>query len=48
MHLSIQIKQAFTEYFETFRTGELSNTASLIDITDYYNIFPIITSEKKK
>ena len=45
--ISVQIKQAFAEYFETLQTGDLSNSASLIDITDYYNIYPIITTEKK-
>jgi hypothetical protein len=45
--ISVQIKQAFTEYFEALQTGDLSNSASLIDITDYYNIYPIITTEKK-
>ena len=41
----IQIKDSFTEYFETFQQGIISNNASLIDITDYHNIFPFITSE---
>ena len=43
--ISIQIKDSFTEYFETFQQGIISNNASLIDITDYHNIFPFITSE---
>ena len=43
----IQISQVFSEYFETFQAATLKEKASLIDITDYYNIFPIITSDKK-
>ena len=48
--ISIQIKQAFNEYFDILQTEDLGNVASLIDIIDYYNIFnifPNITSEKK-
>ena len=43
----IQIKQVFTEYFETFRIGTLNEAASIIDVIDYYNLFPLITTDKK-
>ena len=43
----IQIKLLFSQYFETFTSTTLNSHASLIDITDYHNIFPIITSDKK-
>jgi len=43
----IQIKFLFSQKFESFTSSTLNNHASLIDVTDYYNIFPIITSDKK-
>ena len=43
----IQIKLLFSQYFETFTSSILNSHASLIDITDYHSIFPIITSDKK-
>ena len=43
----IQIKLLFSQYFESFTSSTLNSHASLIDITDYHNIFPIITSDKK-
>ena len=42
-----QIKLLFSQYFESFTSSTLNTHASLIDITDYHNIFPIITSDKK-
>ena len=43
----IQIKLLFSQKFESFISSTLNNYTSLIDITDYFNIFPIITSDKK-
>ena len=43
----IQVKLLFSQVFETLFSSDLNNYASLIDITDYHNIFPIITSDKK-
>ena len=43
----IQIKKVFLEYFDSFEEHMLNEAASLIDISDYYNIFPIITTDKK-
>ena len=43
----IQIKLLFSQYFESFNSSTLNSHASFIDITDYHNIFPIITSDKK-
>ena len=43
----IQIKLLFSQYFESFNSSTLNSHASFIDITDYDNIFPIITSDKK-
>jgi len=45
--IMIQIKFLFSQKFESFKISILNNHASLIDITDYHNIFPIITSDKK-
>ena len=45
--LLIQIKISFSQYFESFNISTLNSNASLIDITDYDNIFPIITLDKK-
>ena len=46
LFLLIQIKILFSKYFDTINTATLNNQASFIDITDYHNIFPIITSDK--
>ena len=43
----IQIKLLFSQYFDSFTSSILNSHASFIDITDYHNIFPIITSNKK-
>ena len=43
----IQIKSIISEYFDYFETHSLNEAASLIDITDYYNLYPIITTDKK-
>ena len=43
----IQIKLLFSQYLESFTSSTLNSHASLIDVTDYHNIFPIITSDKK-
>ena len=43
----IKIKQAFFGYFDSLTTGILNEEASLIDISDYHNLFPIITTDKK-
>ena len=44
--LLIQIKILFSKYFDTINTNTLNHQASFIDITDYHNIFPIITIDK--
>jgi hypothetical protein len=44
--LLIQVKVLFSKYFDTINTATLNSNASFIDITDYHNIFPIITSNK--
>ena len=43
----IQIKLAFSEYFDSFQQGNISNNASIIDITDYNNLYPLITTDKQ-
>ena len=43
----IQIKGLFSEYFDSFKLNILNEDASLIDISDYCNLFPIITTDKK-
>ena len=45
--ISIYIKIIISEYFDSFEIHSLNETASLIDITDYYNLYPIITTNKK-
>ena len=45
--LLIQVKVFFSKYFDTINTETLNSQAFFIDITDYDNIFPIITSDKK-
>lgn len=44
--LLIQIKVLFSKYFDTIITETLNEGASFIDITDYHNIYPIITTDK--
>ena len=42
----IQIKCFLSEYFDSFQTGNLEGD-SLIDMSDYYNISLVITTDKK-
>ena len=42
----IQIKIFLFVYFESFQYGNISENASIIDITDYNNLFPLITTEQ--
>ena len=42
----IQMKGILLVYFESFQTGMLEDTGSFIDISDYYNLYPIITADK--
>ena len=44
--LLIQIKVLFSKYFDTIITETLNEGASFVDITDYHNIYPIITTDK--
>ena len=43
----IKIKTIFLGYFDSFETNTLNEAVSFIDITDYLNLFPIITTDKK-
>ena len=43
----IQIKQIFLGYFDSLTTEMLNEDASLIDISDYHNLFIIMTTDKK-
>ena len=46
--LFIQFKVILLDYFENnYQLGNLSQQASIIDITDYYNLYLLITTEKK-
>ena len=45
--LFIQIKVILSVYFESFQYGNISENASIIDITDYNNLSLLITTEKK-
>ena len=42
----IKIKIFLSDYFESFQHGNISENASIIDITDYNNLFLLITTEK--
>ena len=42
----IKIKVILSEYFESFQYGDISENASLIDITDYNNLFLLLTTDK--
>ena len=44
---SFQIKEILPAYFDSFQSGELNDKASLIDVTDYYNLSLIVTSDNK-
>ena len=44
--ITIQIKKSILEYFDSFNFQILSESSSLIDITDYHNIYPLITTSK--
>ena len=43
----IQINQAFSQHFDSLTTEMLNDEASLIDISDYNNLFLIVTTDKK-
>ena len=43
----IQIKRVLLNYFESFQSNILNSDSSFIDITDYNNLYPIITLDKK-
>ena len=43
----IQIKKEFTQYLESLQKGVITEAGSLIDISDYYNLSLIITTDKK-
>ena len=45
--LLFQINGVFSVYFDSFESNILSEDDSLIDIKDYSNLFPIITTNKK-
>ena len=42
-----QIKYAFSGYFDSFQSGNISENANIIDTTDYHNLYLLITTEKK-
>ena len=46
LFLLFQIKVFLAKYFDTINTATLNGQKSFIDITDYHNIFPIITTDK--
>ena len=43
----IQIKGILLVYFDSFQTSMLNENASLIDISDYHNLYLIITTDNK-
>ena len=44
----IQFKEILLNYFENnIQVNYLSHNASIIDITDYHNLYLLITTEKK-
>ena len=43
----IQVKKVFLEFFDSFENHILNENVSLINISDYYNLYPVITSDKK-
>ena len=45
--ISIQIKNCISEYFDSFNSQILDESSSLIDISDYHNIYPLITTSNK-
>ena len=46
--LFIQFKVILLDYYENnYQVSNLSQNASIIDITDYYNLYLLITTEKK-
>ena len=46
--LFIQFKRILLDYYENnYEVANLSQQASIIDITDYYNLYLLITTEKK-
>ena len=44
--IATQIKKSILVYFDSFGYQMLNESSSLIDITDYYNIYPLITTSK--
>ena len=42
-----QFKLIFSEYFESFQYGNISINASIIDITDYNDVYPLITTDRQ-
>ena len=44
--LFIFFKTFISEYFESMEVGSISDNASIIDITDYNNLYLLITTEK--
>ena len=47
LFILIQIKKIFLGYFDSLAPETLSESASLIDISDYHNLSLIITTDKK-
>ena len=45
--ICIQNILTISEYFQSFRYGAISSNASLIDISDYNDIYPIITTDNQ-
>ena len=45
--ISLNIKGILLETLDSFELNILNEDASLIDITDYFNLYPIITTDKK-
>ena len=42
-----QIKYVFSGYFDSFQSKNISRNAHFIDITDYHNLYLLITTQKK-
>ena len=45
LFILIEIKGIFTNIFDSFESGNISDNASIIDITDYNNLFLLVTTE---
>ena len=43
----IKFKLILSNYFESFKLGNISNNASIVDVTDYNDLYPLITTDKQ-